>query len=134
MDKNEVLKILETAKDKDGEIPMRLVRQAFEELPEPCENCVSRKDVLSEFCMHCDNEWNCSVEKCYKAEWIRNLPSVQPERPKGHWILVHPLLENDSGTYMCSECRTGDWDIDPVKDKFCKFCGADMKGEQHEAD
>lgn len=37
MDKNEVLKILETAKDKNGEVPMRLVRQAFEKLPEPCE-------------------------------------------------------------------------------------------------
>ena len=38
MDKNEVMKILEAAKDKNGEIPMRLVRQAFEKLSEPCEN------------------------------------------------------------------------------------------------
>lgn len=39
MDKNEVMKILEAAKDKNGEIPMRLVRQAFEKLPERCEDC-----------------------------------------------------------------------------------------------
>lgn len=44
----------------------------------------------------------------------------------GHWIFVHPLQENDPGAYICSECKTGDWDIDPVKDKICKFCGAKM--------
>ena len=44
----------------------------------------------------------------------------------GHWIFVHPLHENDPGAYVCSECKTGDWDIDPVKDKVGKFCRAKM--------
>lgn len=48
MDKNEVLKILETAKDKNGEVPMRLVRQAFEKLPEPCEDMISRQEAIDE--------------------------------------------------------------------------------------
>ena len=33
MDKKEILKILESAKDKNGDIPMKLVRQAFDKLP-----------------------------------------------------------------------------------------------------
>ncbi len=42
MDKNEILGILELAKDKNGEVPMRLVRQAFDKLPEliRCKDCV----------------------------------------------------------------------------------------------
>lgn len=44
----------------------------------------------------------------------------------GHWIFVHPLQENDPGAYICSECKTGDWDVDPAKDKVCKFCRAKM--------
>ena len=47
----------------------------------------------------------------------------------GHWIFVHPLQENDSGAYICSECKTGDWDINPVKDTVCKFCGVKMERE-----
>lgn len=46
MDKNEVLKILEMAKDKNGEVPMRLVRQAFEKLPEPCSDTISRQKAI----------------------------------------------------------------------------------------
>lgn len=41
MDKDKILSILETAKDKNGEVPMKLVRQAFDKLQEPiqCKNC-----------------------------------------------------------------------------------------------
>lgn len=46
VDKNEVLKILETAKDENGEVHMRLVRQAFEKLPEPCEDTISRQAAI----------------------------------------------------------------------------------------
>ena len=51
------------------------------------------------------------------------------ERPKGEWILVHPLQPDDNGAYMCSECKTGDYYI-TENTKFCPFCGADMRGEQ----
>lgn len=45
MNKEDILKILEGAKDKNGDVPMRLVRQAFEKLPSAqpeivrCKNC-----------------------------------------------------------------------------------------------
>ena len=45
MNKDKILAILETAVDKNGNIPMRIVRQAFEKLPESCEDAVSRVDV-----------------------------------------------------------------------------------------
>ena len=38
MNKDKILAILETAVDKNGNIPMRLVRLAFKKLPEPCED------------------------------------------------------------------------------------------------
>ena len=48
-----------------------------------------------------------------------------PKRKTGRWIFVHPLQDNDSGAYMCSVCKTGDFEIKPT-DKYCKFCGAKM--------
>lgn len=47
-------------------------------------------------------------------------------RKPGHWILVHPLQENDNGAYICSNCGRGDWDCDTSYD-YCPFCG-DYKG------
>lgn len=55
--------------------------------------------------------------------------SLKRQEKIGHWIFIHPLQENDSGAYICSECKTGDWDINLVEDKECKFCGARMEGE-----
>ena len=60
-------------------------------------------------------------------EVLRSLP---PAQPKGHWILVHPLQEDDTGAYMCSECKVGNWGIDPESYFFCPNCGADMRKEK----
>ena len=54
--------------------------------------------------------------------------ALPPAQPKGHWILVHPLQEDDTGAYMCSECKVGNWEIDPESYFFCPNCGADMRG------
>lgn len=56
---------------------------------------------------------------------VKRQPSVTPSRPKGHWILIHPLQEDDDGAYICSNCEHGDWDCD-TSYKYCPFCGADM--------
>lgn len=72
MDKKRILEILEGAKDDNGEIPMSLVRKAFEKIEEPCEDAVSRQAVI--------NIINKPV--IIKAkEQIEALPSVQPEIP-----------------------------------------------------
>ena len=59
------------------------------------------------------------------------LQEVEPERKKGKWIFIHPLQADDEGAYICSNCRHGDWDIKPT-DKYCKFCGADMRGGEED--
>ena len=46
MNKEDILKILEGAKDKNGDVPMCLVRQAFEKLPEPCTDTISRQEAI----------------------------------------------------------------------------------------
>ena len=88
MDKNEVLKILETAKDENGEVPMRLVRQAFEKLPESCEDAVSRKlilDKIKEVCFSRKQEWvdfrvsqGSNGQRDLIIKFIESLPSIQP--------------------------------------------------------
>ena len=88
MDKNEVLKILETAKDENGEVPMRLVRQAFEKLPEPCEDTISRQAAIDVVKMLMgDYELSRTVQT-----GLHILPSAQPEP---HWIPVSERLPGD---------------------------------------
>lgn len=82
MDKNEVLKILETAKDENGEVPMRLVRQAFEKLPEHCEDTISRRAAIDAVSRGC-YELRGVFAECEKN--LNELPSVQPEQ---RWIPV----------------------------------------------
>lgn len=63
-------------------------------------------------------------------EWIpvyhlKDLPSAQPERKKGEWT------KNNS----CPFCGFLPWyesDIHTLS--FCPNCGADMRGEKHDAD
>ena len=58
-------------------------------------------------------------------EWLKNLPSAQPERKKGKWeIYVISMIDGEG--CRCSECGQEGvpyWD-------FCPNCGADMKGEE----
>ena len=66
---------------------------------------------------------------------IKELPSVQPKT--GHWIYEprkRLINESDEGCeYItdkwckCSECGA-DFGYQEVHDKFCKFCGARMRG------
>lgn len=42
-------------------------------------DAISRQAVLNEFCHSCDG-WSCNPNTCCKTEWIRKLPTIQPER------------------------------------------------------
>lgn len=94
---------------------------------QPCEDCVSKQAVAKiintqRFGIH-------QISMGIIKEKIESLPSIRPTRKKGKWIRVNPLQENDGGAFMCSICRSGDWDI---KDSysFCPNCGAEMEGEE----
>lgn len=51
---------------------------------------------------------------------IKKLPSAQPERKTGHWIL------DRSGKYCCSKCMEpcAGYVMMRPRDKFCKMCGS----------
>ena len=53
-------------------------------------------------------------------EVINKLPSVQPERKTGHWIL------DRSGRHCCSKCMEpcASYAMMKPRDKFCKMCGS----------
>ena len=75
MNKDKILANLETAVDKNGNIPMRLVRQAFEKLPELCEDAVSRRDAIDAIGEVHPLDYNAQTIKSR----IENLPPVQPK-------------------------------------------------------
>ena len=53
-------------------------------------------------------------------EALKKLPSVQPERKIGYWIL------DRSGAYCCNRCMEpcATYAMMKPRDKFCKMCGS----------
>lgn len=88
---------------------------------------MTKEEARSYIIRHCNPDYPKG-----KTEWERAINMAikaleQPERKTGIWIHVHPLQSDDHGAYMCSECRTGNWEIDPESYFFCPYCGADMR-------
>lgn len=74
------------------------------------------------------NGFNAGVNRA--QEVIRNLPPVQPERIKGHWIEI----TSRNHTYKCSVCGRLLVNITDGKNNVAKnypycHCGADMRGK-----
>ena len=73
---------------------------------------------------------NCGIDS---AEVLKDLPSAQPERKTGRWILT----EDDDYEYCtCSECgyQNGENWMNGSDIPFCAMCGADMRGDDHADD
>ena len=88
-------------------------------------DCVSREAVIKTiYSIDC-----CWIDRETVADMVMNLPSVQLERPRGHWKKYYIEHTDNSGIeewYECSECGQDsehDWD-------FCHWCGADMRGDK----
>ena len=60
------------------------------------------------------------VDKAQVQTELMMLPSVQPERKTGHWIL------DRSGAYCCDKCMEpcATYVMMKPRDKFCKMCGS----------
>lgn len=58
---------------------------------------------------------------------IRSMPTIEPVRKKGKWILTDFL---DEDTYMCSVCQARIDSMDKFRSYFCYHCGSDMRGEE----
>lgn len=77
-------------------------------------------------------EWGLGLIESYISD-MKELPSVQPERIKGHWIAITSW----NNTYKCSVCGRLLVNITDGKNKVAKnypycHCGADMRGGQDE--
>ena len=109
--------------------------KVLSERPEPCEDAVSRKDVLS-LAESGRLISNGNYKSVCKA--IMELPSVTPNRKTWKWI-EYDSDEDKYDVIKCPCCKhtfTVDayhWtDIGFVKDdfKFCPNCGADTNGRE----
>ena len=106
---------------------------------EPCEDCISRQEAINSLGEVHPLDYNAQAIKAR----IEQLPSVQPIRPKGKWVLQrHGLYDDDIHTGCSCCCYTPDRDIHshielihgggytqkPYRPNFCPNCGADMRG------
>ena len=90
---------------------------------EPCEDAISRQEVLSCYQAIRDMGDLGKVKDVVLVDNIKMLPSVQPKAKMGKWIPIY-------GNVKCSVCGN-------VKDgrsvgkatHYCDFCGAKMESE-----
>lgn len=69
------------------------------------------------------------------ADLVKSMPTIRPERKRGQWIW-HPEQKNIYGG-KCVECSAcGEkYLVQYIEDeKFCRNCGADMRGGKNETD
>lgn len=94
--------------------------------PKPvCEDCIDRYAVLAEL-----------DPQSYEYKVVKELPSVEPKRPKGEW--VEYIDEMNGGRYgRCTSCNKStlnavSYDLDGQRYimDFCPKCGADMRGDK----
>lgn len=95
---------------------------------EPCEDAISRKEVLNQIFYSTDNSGDVVLGSVLRHR-IENLTSVKPQEPKtGRWIYKLFGLE-------CSNCHrfiNGEYDesLDTMNGySFCPHCGAKMERE-----
>lgn len=63
---------------------------------------------------------------------LEDLPSAQPERKRGRWMLSK-MYESDHVAMICSECgATYDKTVAGCFFNYCPNCGADMRGERND--
>lgn len=73
--------------------------------------------------------WNDAIDAI-----IDNAPSAEPVRMKGKWRYNPEIGWGE--TWMCSICgeKTVSTIMGKPRYKWCPMCGADMRGEEDEAD
>lgn len=121
MTRENAIDILRCQKDGNAVEALEMAIKALEQ--EPCEDCISREEVMN--CV--DNRGGNYYFNL--REQIKKLPSVIPiealkdSRPTGEWI------REKNGTYTCNLCGANIWGywLEHVEANFCPQCGAKMK-------
>lgn len=101
------------------------------EVARTANDCISRQaaiDVMFDF-----QEGHGRLYAVIDLEEFNALPSVQPERKTGKWILSDNQNPEDTrnGNYLfiCSNCLFADIHAKTAEVPFCWHCGADMREE-----
>ena len=95
-------------------------RQFLEEA-EPCEDAVSREDVIKAIDRHTfDTDDGLCLDEDISII-LEELPPVTPTRKKGKWI-----KSNIGGAKVCSICQAH---MGLSNFKYCPNCGAEMWSE-----
>ena len=104
--------------------------------PEPCEDAVSRRRLLSDL-KELTAAWGkypVMAEQIKGVEtaigYVETIPSVTPEREKGKWIVYKAPDKYHCGLIKCPFCgEEGIAEADEYN--YCPNCGADMRGDQN---
>lgn len=98
---------------------------------QPCDDCISR-EAVDEYITNLLSGYLYDEERTRLEEltaYIWELPSVQPTRTTGKWIVCDVVKFGDFvGTekYECSKCHHR---VGAFKSNFCPNCGARMEEE-----
>ena len=103
----------------------------FDYEQEPCDDAISRQEVLNILFYKSDNNSEVRLSKELRDR-IKNLPSVKPQSKTGHWFVdERPQSDRE---IICSNCEQPifryhklDFDYRP---KYCPNCGAKMESEE----
>lgn len=124
---------------------LNMAIKALEQEQEPCEDAVSRAEVIKiakEMYLEVAN-MNLDVKtisdcisytssKCREVleRKLQALSSVTPQEPrKGHWEVVSDGYSDNAYICECSECKDTVWIYKDADRKwnYCPNCGADMR-------
>lgn len=99
------------------------------------DDLIRRQDVSGALTMECS--WIIYDEYGQLTpngrEILRTLKKIPSAQKKGHWV----FKREEHSTYIseqavCSECgeSCATYGLDKPRDRFCKWCGADMRGDE----
>lgn len=83
-------------------------------------NLIDRQYVINALELGLENDY---VDATELLAYVKQLPSVEPERKKGKWQITSIKSETWG---VCSNCN---FKQKAGKLNFCPNCGADMRGE-----
>lgn len=92
---------------------------------EPCEDCVSRAEVVDELNRLGRNAFKDDTDYDNFFAFLDSLPSVTPMRKKGKWL----VLKDEYGDVVEAVCSCCDANGNH-KWKYCHTCGAEMEVEE----
>ena len=98
------------------------------------DDLIRRQDAVNEVVAWLKDRMSDKKNGKPLTDRINDLPSAQPERKKGRWIITKTERGWNCAEYptevTCSNCNYIE-DYQKALD-FCPNCGADMRGEQDE--